>query len=280
MVAILASHDRRERTLACLKSYFRQEMPALATLTAVLVDDASADGTAEAVRREYAAVEVIAGNGELYWAGAMALAERAALAREPDYLLWLNDDVVLDRDALTRLIDTCSSRAGSCIAVGALRDPETGELTYSGVRRNGFHPLRMTPVVPGDRPVGVDTFNGNTVLIPRGAAELTGPIDGGLVHLGADFDYGLRASEAGAQNLLAPGTVGSCPLNTARTPWLEGSVPLGERLRILIRPQGSCRHGVWRVTCGVTAGRRGRCFGSRPTLAPCRRSSGRRSRDE
>ncbi len=107
------------------------------TLAAVLVDDGSVDGTAESVRQGFPAVEVIGGDGELYWAGAMALAERAALAHRPDYLLWLNDDVVLDRDALARLIETCDSRAGRCIAVGALRDPVTGELTYSGVRRRG-----------------------------------------------------------------------------------------------------------------------------------------------
>ena len=46
---------------------------------------------------------MIHGNGELYWARSMALAEERAMALAPDYLLWLNDDVVLHRRALSTL---------------------------------------------------------------------------------------------------------------------------------------------------------------------------------
>ena len=45
VVAILTAHDRREMTLACLHSYFSQEVPGI-ELRAVLLDDGSSDGTA------------------------------------------------------------------------------------------------------------------------------------------------------------------------------------------------------------------------------------------
>ena len=100
VVALLASHNRCEATLACLQSYFSQELPPSIVLQAVLVDDASIDDTAQAVRRAFPAVAVVDGTGALYWAGGMARAEQAALAFRADFLLWLNDDVVLDNDAL------------------------------------------------------------------------------------------------------------------------------------------------------------------------------------
>ncbi len=122
--------------------------------------------------------------------------------------------------------------------MGAVRDPITGLLTYSGFRRRGRHPLQMDLVVPADEPVEVETFNGNVVLVPRSVARKIGPIDGALVHSAADFDYGLRAGEAGLMNSLTPGTVGTCARNTNPSPWLDRSIPPGQRLRLLLGPKG------------------------------------------
>lgn len=137
-------------------------------LGAVLVDDGSGDGTAPSVRRRFPSVAVIEAAGDLYWAAAMARAESEATLQQPAYLLWLNDDVTLDPDALERLLDVDRGRgAGRCIVVGALRDPVTGEVTYSGVRRRGLglHPLRVELVQPNSRVITVETFNGNVVLV-------------------------------------------------------------------------------------------------------------------
>lgn len=239
VTAVLACHNRRARTLECLASYYAQETTTPATLSAVLVDDGSSDGTAVAVREWFPATNVIEGDGNLFWARAMALAEQVALSQEdPDYLLWLNDDVVLDQSALSRLVATAGRNSEACIAVGALRDPVTKEIAYSGVRRRGLHPLRMDLVTPADEPIEVETFNGNVVLVPRSAATRIGPIDGALVHAAADFDYGLRAREAGVSNLLAPGTVGDCALNPAGEPWLDPNATTRQRFGIMVGPKG------------------------------------------
>jgi GT2 family glycosyltransferase len=238
ITAIAASYNRRTRTLACLASYFAQDIGPSVTLTAVLVDDASTDGTAEAVRTVFPSTRVIGGTGNLFWASAMAVAEREAFSNNPDFLLWLNDDVVLDRDALSRLIETASCRADDCIAVGALRDPISGELTYSGVRRHGLHPLRVALVAPKDEPVEVTTFNGNVVLVPRSVTTKVGPIDGAFAHAAADFDYGLRATYVGVCLLLAPSTVGTCSRDGDPHPWVDPKLTLSERFRVLFGPKG------------------------------------------
>jgi GT2 family glycosyltransferase len=208
-------------------------------LSAILVDDGSVDGTAEAVREGFPGTRVIAGNGELYWARAMAIAEEAARTEDPDLLVWLNDDAVLDHDAVRKLIDTAESvNEDARIVVGALRDPTTGELTYSGVRRTGVHPLRFALVPPADRAIEVDTFNGNVALLSRAAMERVGPIDGEFAHATADYDYGLRAVSAGIPLLLAPGTVGTCPYNPDTRPWADSSLTIRGRWRALVGPKG------------------------------------------
>ena len=62
VVASRTSHNRREATLACLQSYFSQRLPPSIVLQAVLVDDASTDDTAQAVRRAFPAVAVVRRN--------------------------------------------------------------------------------------------------------------------------------------------------------------------------------------------------------------------------
>jgi GT2 family glycosyltransferase len=238
VTAILACHNRRDRTLECLASYYAQHVPASVELSAVVVDDGSTDGTAEAVHDRYPVSEVIHGDGGLYWGAGMALAESRALLNEPDHLLWLNDDVVLDSEALARLLRCVRRNRDGCIAVGAVRDPRTGRVTYSGIRRRGIHPLRVKLVEPATTPVEVEMFNGNVVLVPRAASMRAGLIDGQLGHRAADFDYALRAARVGVRSVLVPGTVGTCPRNEGADPWRDTSLSLAQRLRLFLGPKG------------------------------------------
>jgi GT2 family glycosyltransferase len=240
ITTLLAAHNRRPKTLACLSSYFAQEVPDDVTLSAVLVDDGSTDGTAGAVREQFPRAEVLIESGDLFWAAAMAIAERRALAQSPDFLLWLNDDVTLDSGALRSLLETAARPDGeACVAVGAVRDPSTGEVTYSGARRSRFHPLRSVLVPPAaDRPVEVDTFNGNVVLVSREASERIGAIDGEYDHAAADHDYGFRAVDAGVPILLSPGTVGTCERNPTSQPWADPSLSVRDRFAVLVSRKG------------------------------------------
>jgi GT2 family glycosyltransferase len=190
IVAILTSHDRRRETMACLRSFFSKRVEDVVELEAVLIDDGCSDGTGEAVRELGKPVAVARSVNDLFWAAGMALAEERALQADPDYLLSLNDDVVLDPDASERLHALAVESGNVSVVVGALRDPETGEVTYSGFNRHRLHPLRFDRVESAERPVTVDTFNGNVVLVPRAVSSKVGRIDGEFVHGLADFDDG------------------------------------------------------------------------------------------
>ena len=240
VIALLATHNRCENLLDCLSSYFNQKVGSDVVLSAVVVDDGSVDGTAAAVRERFPRTSVIFGSGDMFWARAMATAEDAAVASEPDYLLWLNDDVLLDQGALQRLMDTGISAPGNAyIVVGAVRDPSSGTVTYSGFHRSGLHPLRFAQITPTDRPIAVDTFNGNVVLVSRAAFERVGRIDGEFEHAAADYDYGLRAAKVGVPRLLAPGTVGTCARDHGESPpWEDRTVAVPDRLRALVSRKG------------------------------------------
>lgn len=176
------------------------------------VDDGSTDGTAEAVS-QFPEVTVIPGDGSLFWARAMSIAEAEALQDEPDYVLWLNDDTMVFPGAIDALLQVCQQNPNS-IAVAGTCDPDTGALTYAARRRlSSWHPQRFERLPVSDRIQQADTFNGNLVLVPRAVSELVGPIDGEFPHSYADDDYGLRATRLGIAVLQAPGFLAECPPN-------------------------------------------------------------------
>lgn len=203
--------------MTCLSRLRRASVESAIRTEIVLFDDGSTDGTADAIALEFENVTTIQGSGSAFWAASMAAAEAAVLARrdvsDTDYILWLNDDVELDLDALCRLKSLLTTQPMS-ILVGAVRDPSTGVLTYSGLQKTGWHPLSFGRVQPDEKNLlKIDSFNGNIVVVPVQLARQLGGIDGGFSHAFADIDYGLRARRAGIDLRLAPGTFGVCPLN-------------------------------------------------------------------
>lgn len=232
IATIMTCHNRRETTLRCLRSLHASSVH----VTLVVVDDGSSDGTSAAILDNWPGSTVIQGDGNHYWARGMAMAEAAARRFEPNYLLWLNDDVELTSDALAILLATSASETHATIVVGALHG-EAGEVSYSGVRR-GRRPTDFVRVAPEGRPVDVDTFNGNVVLIPRQVYQECAAIDSRFAHAYADYDYGLRARGLGFPVKLAPGFVGTCTRDS-RPNWLDRDLRLVRRWQLLVGRMGA-----------------------------------------
>jgi GT2 family glycosyltransferase len=239
VVAVLASHNRRETTMACLARLGRQTGAEI-DLCAVLVDDASQDGTAAAVAQAFPWVRVVPGTGTLYWSRGMRLAASYAIQRDPAHLLWLNDDTILSEDALPRLLDVAVG-APDAIIVGTTRtsDPTTAKPTYGGLLRRSPLRLRFDRVDPDPAvPLPCDTFNGNIVLISRAAYRRVGNIDPRLVHVLGDIEYGMRARSLGVRCLVAPGYYGTCDHSDLVGTWYDPRVSLVRRIRGILGAKG------------------------------------------
>jgi GT2 family glycosyltransferase len=243
VAALLTCFNRRETTLAALRRLFQQRLPEQVELAVLLVDDGSTDGTGAAVRSEFPQVRLIEGNGSLYWNGGMRVAFGEALKEGFDYYFWLNDDALLEPDAIAQLIGTHRRRAGDgherSLIVGAFTDPDTGDLTYGGVVRcSQVHPLKFRLVPLSDEPQLCDAANGNAVLIPASVARAAGNLEPGFRHAMGDFDYCLRAQKLGCAAWVAPGTAGTCRKNGVRNSWKDPQLSFGKRVRLIFNVKG------------------------------------------
>jgi GT2 family glycosyltransferase len=231
IAVLMTCYNRKQKTIESLNALFSQSSCQEIALGVYLVDDGSTDGTATAVTALYPQVQIIQGDGSLFWNRGMHRAFAAALARNYDYYLWLNDDTLLYPSALAELLkisaDVVAKGNPQAIIVGATCDLETGVLTYGGLERGDWYrPLRFPLVTPGTEPKRCDTLNGNCVLIPKSVAGVVGNLDPAFTHFMGDVDYGLRTQKQGGNVWLAPGFIGTCSQNLRPRTWTDTVVDL------------------------------------------------------
>ena len=210
-------------------------------IQAVLVDDASNDGTADAVSAKFAWVEVFRTSGDLFWARGMAQAQALARKYRPDFYLWINDDTHVVPDALQRLLASyqVAASANPIIVVGSTIDQKTKACTYGGLYApHRYKIFNFRRLIGHTVETECDAMNGNFVLVPSAIVETIGGIDPIFAHGMGDIDYAMRAREAGFKVISAPGWHGYCSNNSAQGTYSDTTLPLLVRWKKMLSRKG------------------------------------------
>ena len=206
-----------------------------------LTDDGSTDGTTEKVRDQFKEVNVLQGDGSLYWNGGMRLAWNRALKEDYDFYLWVNDDSFIYPDAIANLLKTYTQLTKQQetvgVILGSMVDPESKSLTYGGrLKGKGLNPLKVGPMLePTEQPIRCDFVNGNLTLIPSSTVREIGILSEKFTHSMGDFDFGLRANNAGLVCWVAPGIYGECKDNPIEGSWEDRSIDIEARIQKMQR---------------------------------------------
>lgn len=233
ILGLMTCFNRKEKTVRALNNLIEGN-PGI-KFSFIVVDDGSTDGTIEALA-EMSEVEMIHGNGKLFYSGGMRLAiDRAKNKKESfEYCLLFNDDVNFAESAIEKLC----AKEKEVIWVGPTCN-EKEELTYGGVMRKSW--LRpKTEIVMGKSEDGCvcDTFNANCVLIPWDIFENLDNLDDVYTHSMGDFDYGFAASKKGYVIKVSNEFVGVCPDNPMIESWRNPQLTIRERIRKKESPKG------------------------------------------
>ena len=188
---IIPVHNRRDVTLRCLACLEADGVFAWARV--LVVDDGSTDGTGDAVRARYPSVQLVPGDGNLWWGGAIRLGMETACRQGAACLLWLNDDCLPAPGTLRLLADHAISAGG--LATGWAATPSGGRYGGFCKTRQG---LRLLPPPPPDSAIPCDAAGGNCVAIARPVVDAIGLPDAArLPHALLDVDYLLSATRRG-----------------------------------------------------------------------------------
>lgn len=217
--AVIVSYRTGEALKACLAALLAAEgidEIALADNGNDAEGAALIDATAARDKR----VRVLRGQGNIGFAAACNLAAREAQA---DVLAFINPDVILELDAITRLSAVLAAAPPPAIVGGDLRDehgrPERGSrrerltlwrafTAYTGLTRLGLRDFnRHTDPLP-EAPQLVGAISGALFLIRReDFARLGGFDEGYFLHF-EDIDLCRRAEDRGWPVIFAPGPHG------------------------------------------------------------------------
>lgn len=204
---VIPTHDTRELVLRCLESLASSPVPGMEV---ILVDDASGDGTAEAVGERHPGVVVLRNETPRRFTRSANLGlERA----RGEILLLLNSDTEVEPGGLGRLL-AAFERAPRLGIAGALLHYPDGSPQWSGGREpsaawffalaSGLPALlerlpayrRAKPLDPSV-PVRVDWVTGAAMAFRRAVWESAGPLDEGYRFYAQDLDFCVKARRAG-----------------------------------------------------------------------------------
>jgi GT2 family glycosyltransferase len=235
IAVLITCHNRKEKTILCLQSLFNQiGLCEEFILEVFLVDDASTDGSSEAIRLQFPQVNIIQGSGNLYWNRGMHLAWKTAnKTKDFDYYLWLNDDTFLINNAIFDLLKSAELTYNKSVICGSTISNITEKISYGGLSTKGLL------INPNGELQEVVTFNGNVVLIPDFVFSIVGNLDIIFPHAIGDFDYGLRVRKAGLKSFISPYFVGTCEGNNKLPIWCDPKTPILNRIFNLYSPLGN-----------------------------------------
>ena len=237
IAVLMACHNRKAKTLNCLKSLYETSIPKAISFDVYLVDDASTDQTTEAVKKHFPQVNVIQGNGNLFWNQGMRLAWDTAVQKDDyDFYLWLNDDTFLFEFGLSELIECYDEsyrkdKIPSIIAGACQASSDSSEFSYGGW-------MGKEPVVPNGELQRCTYINGNATIVPKAIYERLGNLSPDYTHAIGDSDYGLRAIRAGFNCYTSRKYIATCPTHESISAWCNPNISFAERWKSLHSTKG------------------------------------------
>ena len=211
---VILNWNRVADTLECLDSLARMDY---SSFTIVVVDNGSTDGSPEAIERwgrEHLPLTLIRNAENRGFVRGSNQGMRHALATDTDYVFLLNNDTVLEPDALSLLV-AAAERSGDVGMVGPkIYQHGRGRVLDSAGTRTIPWLAQGFLIGHGeedqgqyDHPGEMPYVTGTALLVKRAVLEEVGLMDEDYFCYFDDFDWGLKARKAGFRLLLEPGTV-------------------------------------------------------------------------
>jgi len=210
---IILTLNQRERTLACLSSLLAIRKPAFDVL---VWDNGSDDGTGEAIKDKHPQVKVHRSDTNLGVAGGRNAAARLAIESfNPQYLLFLDNDMLFEEEFVTGLLRPLldDDRIGQTQAKLRFMD-RRDHLNDGGGAKINFVTWQVTPVGFGEEDHGqYDQVKpciscGGAMMVRTKLFQQLGGFDQVFSPFGPeDLDFSLRLQKAGFQSLYSPQAV-------------------------------------------------------------------------
>lgn len=201
---IITTRNRKNIVLDCLNSVLRMNYT---NLEVILMDNASSDGTTEAVKKKFPRVKIVVSKKNLGIAGGRNAGLKVA---KGGYILFLDSDTVVDINMATELINLIAKDAKIGIVVPKIYFfDEPNRIWYAGAKVNLFTSrtknIGVYELDQGQYEQVYEVSHGPTAFLCRKEViERIGDHEEKYFMSYADLDFAIRAKKNGFRVLFAP----------------------------------------------------------------------------
>lgn len=204
VTTIILNWNGMQDTLECIESVKHLDYPDVRIL---VVDNGSTDGSPSCIREHYPSVTLVENRQNLGFTGGNNLGMKKAMEMGTDYLWLLNNDTILEKDTLKRLVSASleSPEAGLASPFIYYYDtPDRIQFCGSYIDWKGRRIVKLEEggAIPDD---GTHmSLWGTALLIKRNVVEQVGYLNEKYFAYHEDEEYCMRAAKAGIRCIVVP----------------------------------------------------------------------------
>lgn len=207
VISVVLNTNHREDTLQCLTSLTQNDYD---HHKIILLDNASSDGTVEAVRSLLPAVQIIELQHNLGYAGNNNVGIQAAMEQGADWIFILNEDTVLAPDCIRHLVTVGESHPAIGIVGPMVYHHNEPDIIQSagGIITKYWGSLHLAKDEPDtgqyQEPHPVDWISGCAILLRRAVIEQVGMLDERFFYYWEETEWCVRTGKAGWKLMHVP----------------------------------------------------------------------------
>ncbi len=212
VTCVILNWNGGERLCECLASLLRSDG---VSLSVVLIDNGSTDGSSERAVRRFARIRLIKNKRNLGFAAGNNVGIREALRRKSRHVLLLNDDAFVEPSTLKQLLASLEEHPRAGAVTPRITDGNgSGRVWFDGGYFTMFWDTRHRNMgrridsLPGEAgPFRQQFATACCLLIRSRVFPSVGLLDERYFMYGEDADFSMRMQQAGFELLHCPGAV-------------------------------------------------------------------------
>ena len=196
---VILNWNGLDDTLRCLES-LQKAIPSTISSQIVVIDNGSTINPGDEIKRNFPGVDYVRLDTNVGYAGGSNLGAKRALAAGADFILFLNNDTIIDSDFLTPLIQSFNIERNLGVVSPLIYRAGTGDIEYSGGMINyafGRFAPRHAPLREPAPLRWCDYASGCCMLVHRDTFQRVGLFDEFFFAYFEDTDFSTRARSAG-----------------------------------------------------------------------------------
>jgi len=197
---IILNYNGKDFLKKCLLSVFKNDYPNFET---ILVDNNSTDGSFEMAKSAFSKLNFIKNQENLGFSSGCNVGIRYSLERMADYVLLLNNDLEVEKDFLTRLIQVAESDEAIGVLSPLIFNGYTKKIWFSKGKISWWRMKSIHQKTIKTNDYYKSSFiKGCSMLVKAAVFKKIGLLDEDYFLYWEDADFSLRSRKAGFKNIV------------------------------------------------------------------------------